>query len=334
MKPTVRVLAVLLTLLFVLPSCGRAPKKQSATLFAMDTYMELTVYGKRDALTAAEAEIRTLEEALSVTDSESGVAALNRTGTGAFSPEISLLISETLALCECTGGALDITVYPLVRAWGFTTGNHRVPDEAELAELLTSVGYDRVTVSGNTVTLAGNTEIDLGAVGKGYTADRLTALLRDAGVTSALLNLGGNVQAIGTKPNGDAWRVGVQDPSGEGVLTTLEVSDCAVVTSGTYERYFEQDGEIYHHIIDPKTGSPAKSGLSSVTVVAKSGLLADALSTALFVMGKEQAIAHWKAYRDFEAIFVTDAGELFLTDGLRSAETDARYAGKVTVIEP
>lgn len=334
MKPTVRVLAVVLALLFLLPSCGRAPKKRSASLFAMDTYMDLTVYGDAAALSAAKAEIRALEEALSVTDSESEVALLNRAGTGTVSPEIATLLSETLALCKRTGGALDMTVYPLVRAWGFTTGNHRVPDAAELEELLTSVGYDRVTVSGNTVTLAGNAEIDLGAVGKGYTADRLTALLGDAGVESALLNLGGNVQAIGTKPNGDAWRVGVQDPSGSGVLATLAVSDCAVVTSGTYERHFEQDGEIYHHIIDPKTGSPAKSGLLSVTVVAKSGLLADALSTALFVMGKEEAIAHWKEYRDFEAIFVTDSGELYLTDGLRSAETDARYAGKATVIEP
>ena len=332
MKPTVRALAVLLALLCLLSSCGHAPKK--ASLFAMDTYMDLTIYGSAATLSAAKTEIRTLEQMLSVTDSESGVALLNRAGTGAFSPEIAALISETLALCKRTGGALDITVYPLVCAWGFTTGNHRVPDAAELEELLTFVGYDRVTVSGDTVTLAENTEIDLGAVGKGYTADRLTALLREAGVKSALLNLGGNVQAIGTKPNGEAWRVGVQDPSGKGFLATLAVSDCAVVTSGTYERYFEQDGEVYHHIIDPKTGACAKSGLSSVTVVAKSGLLADALSTALFVMGKEEAIAHWKQYRDFEAIFVTESGELYLTDGLRSAAVDARYDGKVTVIEP
>lgn len=334
MKPTLRTGLVFLAILLLLPSCGRTPKKRTATVFAMNTVMNLTVYGSADAIAAAEARIRESERLFSVTDEKSEIFAVNRNGGGEVSAETAVLIAAALTFGARTEGALDITVYPVVRAWGFTTGNHRVPDAAELEELLTSVGYDRVTVSGNTVTLAENTEIDLGSVAKGYTADCLTALLREAGVTSALLNLGGNVQAVGSRPDGKDWRVAVRNPNGKEYVGVLSVSDRAVVTSGGYERYFERNGQIYHHIIDPATGYPAKSGLSSVTVVAESGLLADALSTALYVMGLDRATAHWKEYRDFDAVFIDDEGELYITEGLENVFSAWSSDAKVTVIRP
>jgi thiamine biosynthesis lipoprotein len=160
-------------------------------------------------------------------------------------------------------------------------------------------------------------EIDLGSVAKGYTGDRVIELLRENGVTSALLNLGGNVQALGTKPDGSPWRVAVQDPSGDGCLGVLEIDDQAVITSGGYERYFVEDGVTYWHIIDPADGAPARSGLISVTIVGDSGLLCDGLSTSLFVMGLEDAAQFWRENGGFEAVFVTESGQILITEGLQ-----------------
>ena len=334
MKPTLRTGLVFLAILLLLSSCRSTTKKRTATVFAMDTYMELTVYGSADALAAAEARIRESERLFSVTDEESGIFAVNHNGGGEVSVETAALISAALEFGARTEGALDITVYPVVRAWGFTTDAFYVPSEEELSTLLGAVDYRRVTMSGNTVSLAEGTEIDLGSVAKGYTADCLTSLLHDAGVMSALLNLGGNVQAVGSRPDGKDWRVAIRNPNGKEYVGVLSVSDCAVVTSGGYERYFERDGEVYHHIIDPATGYPAKSGLSSVTVVAHSGLLADALSTALYVMGLDRAIAHWKEYRDFDAVFIDDEGKLYITEGLENVFSAWSPDAKVTVIRP
>jgi len=189
--------------------------------------------------------------------------------------------------------------------------------------LLELVDYRAVTVDtgADTVTLAREgMALSLGAVAKGYAGDLAADALRERGVTSALLSLGGNIQTVGAKPDGGAWRVAVQDPENpEQYAGAIDVADQAVVTSGGYERYFVGgDGEVYWHIMNPETGYPAKSGLISVTVAADSGALADALTTSLFVMGLDAAAAHWRAYRDFEAVFITDAHELYITEGLES----------------
>ena len=138
------------------------------------------------------------------------------------------------------------------------------------------------------------------------------------GVDSALINLGGNVQAVGTKPDGSKWKVGIQDPENSGeIVCTLSVSDCAVVTSGNYERYFVgADGKKYWHIIDPKTGYPADNGVISASVIGKSGVMCDALSTALFVMGTEKAIAFCKAHREIDAVIITSGKKMYVTEGL------------------
>lgn len=285
----------------------------------MDTVMQATVYdGDEELLDQAEELVQELEEELSVTNPDSALSQLNRTGSAQLSPQAADLLEQALELCQLTDGALDVSIYPVLRAWGFTTGEYRVPEAEELAELLTRVDYHQVLLSQDGVAqLPQGMELDLGAVAKGYTGDLLLEAFRQAGVTSALLSLGGNVQALGSKPDGSDWTVAIQDPEGEDYLGYLSVSDQAVVTSGGYERYFQgEDGTIYWHILDPETGCPARSGLISVTVVGSSGLFCDGMSTALFVLGEEEAVSLWRSLGEFELILVTEDGRLLLTQGL------------------
>jgi thiamine biosynthesis lipoprotein len=178
------------------------------------------------------------------------------------------------------------------------------------------VDYRQIHLEGNDVSLPGGMEIDLGAVAKGYAGDRLARMLKEAGVESAVLALGGNIQAVGARPDGSPWRVGVQSPDKDGLLGVLSVCDRAVVTSGGYERFFTDDaGNVWWHIMDPATGYPARSGLVSVTIIGENGLTCDALSTALFIMGPERAADYWRQHRDFEMVLATEDGRLLLTPG-------------------
>lgn len=314
-----------LCLAFVLlAGCAPAPAQAAPTaentFFAMDTVMTLRLYegGDEALLDEAEARVKELEALWSVTDEGSEIYALNRDGGGSLSPETAELLDTALGMCERTDGALDISIYPVLRAWGFTTGEYAIPAEAELAALLPLVDYTAVELDG-VAALPSGMEIDLGSVAKGYTGDELSRLLKENGVTSALLDLGGNIQAVGAKPDGSPWRVGVRDPEGDGNIGVVEVVDQAVVTSGGYERYFEQDGVRYWHILDPKTGFPARSGLISVTVIGDSGAVCDALSTALFIMGREEAVDFWRQHRDewnFELVLVEEDGSVTITEGL------------------
>lgn len=295
----------------------------SRTVFAMDTVMELSAYGADDALMeAAEQEILGLESRLSVTDAGSEIYALDHNGLAELSPDTTELMQTALEMCERTDGALDVSIYPVLRAWGFTTGSYQVPTQEEIENLLTQVDYRKVTLENGTASIAQGMEVDLGSVAKGYTGDQVSQLLREGGVTSALLNLGGNAQLVGGKPDGSDWRVAVQDPESDGYLGVLSLRDKAAITSGGYERYFVgDDGEVYWHIIDPATGAPARSGLISVTVIGDRGVVCDALSTALFVMGLDKAAEYWRRYGDFEAVFVAEDGSVAITSGLQDCIT-------------
>ncbi|MDY4104163.1 MAG: FAD:protein FMN transferase, partial [Oscillospiraceae bacterium] len=201
-----------------------------------------------------------------------------------------------------------------------------------IAALLPLVDYGQVSLTHDgTAALAAGMEIDLGSVAKGYTGDVLARLFRENGMTSGLLNLGGNVQAIGAKPDGSPWRVAIRDPLSGGNLAVLEIVDQAVITSGGYERYFEQDGETYWHILDPATGYPARSGVLSATIVGDSGVVCDGLSTALFVMGVDAAARLWREQGGFEALLVTDDGTIYLTAGLEDRMIWLDAAGDFTV---
>ena len=290
----------------------------SRTVFAMDTVMELSAYGADDALMeAAEQEILGLESRLSVTDAGSEIYALDHNGLAETAPDTTELMQTALEMCERTDGALDVSIYPVLRAWGFTTGSYQVPTQEEIENLLTQVDYRKVTLENGTASIAQGMEVDLGSVAKGYTGDQVSQLLREGGVTSALLNLGGNVQLVGGKPDGSDWRVAVQDPESDGYLGVLSLRDKAAITSGGYERYFEQDGVTYHHIIDPTTGYPADSGLLSVSIVSADGTMCDALSTSLFIMGKDKAIEYWRAHSDeFDMILYDKENKVYVSEGI------------------
>ena len=331
--------AALLSAAFLLTGCSGAPAQEpeSATFFAMDTAMDFTVYGDAALLDEAETLIGSLEEQVSVTDEHSDIYAIDHTGSGSLSGNAAELMEQALELCRRTGGALDISVYPIVRAWGFTTGSYQIPDEETIQSLLPLVDYTQIQYDAATgvVTLPEGMEIDLGSVAKGYAGQLAAQMLRNSGVESALLNLGGNVQTVGTKPDGSPWKIGIKDPQGEDAMMVLSVEDQAVVTSGGYERYFEQDGQTYWHVMDPSTGHPADSGLISVTIVGDEGVVCDGLSTALFVMGLEKAADLWAQSCDFEAVFVTASGEVYITEGLRDrfALTEQYADTPVSVIE-
>ena len=320
--------------------CSAQPTKETRSFFAMNTAVTLTAYGDAAATALQEAEQRlhALERLWSVTDADSEIYAVNhREGeTAALSGETAAIVSFALEMARETDGALDPTVYPVLTAWGFTTDEMHVPADDEIARQLVYVGYDRVTLQETTLHMPTGMQLDLGAVGKGYAGDELTALLKEQGVTSALLDIGGNIQVIGQKPDGGDWRLGIKDPIGDGNLGVLTVADCAVVTSGGYERYFEEDGKRYGHILDPATGRPAESGLAAAVVVAPEGRLCDALSTAMYVMGAERALDFWRqSARAFDLLLVTDGGEVYVTAGIadRFALNDTHQQMPLHVVE-
>lgn len=289
--------------------------------FAMDTYMTFTAYGEgaEKALDKAEKEIRTLESEWSVTDEHSEIYAVNHSGGNpvTLSEDTADVVRFALEMAQETGGALEPTIYPVLTAWGFTTDHNRIPGSSEIKELLGLVDYEKVQLNGQEIRLPEGMELDLGAVGKGYAGDLAASLVEGAGVTSALLNIGGNVQTVGSKPDGSKWRLAIRSPYGEGEVGVLEVSDCAVVTSGNYERYFTgEDGKRYGHIIDPKTGYPVDNGLASVTIITDEGKMGDALSTSMFVKGLQGAQEYWKSHDGFEMIIMTEDKELYLTEGI------------------
>ena len=341
-----RITALLLAALAVcgLTGCGgtRDPDEaqESIQVIAMDTAMVLTAYGKEStrAVYDAEEEVRRLDALLSRTSGSSEVSMLNGAG-GEMVPvgaEICTLIQTAGDFTEATGGAFDITIAPVVSAWGFTTDSYQVPDREALQTLLESVGMEHVHLSGGSARLDPGTMIDLGGIAKGYTADRVAEIFQEHAVPRGKVELGGNILVIGDKPDGTAWRVGVQDPKhpdeADGLVCVLNLTDAFAVTSGSYQRYFEQDGKRYHHIIDPATGCPADSGLTSVTVVADSargnGTMCDALSTALFVMGEDKALDFWRSgVYDFQLVLVTEDGRVVVTEGLKDGFVEMEESG-------
>ncbi len=318
---------LILPLLLAACSFSGPGTKHSRELFAMDTVISLTAYGPKgeQALGEAAQELQRLDALLSTGNADSEISQLNSRGVGSLSADSQAIVKEALRLYGSTDGAFDITVYPLMRLWGFADGNHRVPTEQERRETLKLIGADQMRLENGQCSLGPGQMIDLGGIAKGYASDRLMEIFRQNGVTSAMVSLGGNVQTLNTKPDGSAYRIAIRNPkSAQEYVGVLSVANQAVVTSGGYERYFEEDGRRYHHILDPKTGRPAESGLASVTIVSPSGILSDGLSTALFIMGLEQAADYWRSSgEDFEAVLVNDDGQIYITQGLEGQFTSS-----------
>ena len=274
---------------------GEADESQEASkdVFAMDTYMTVTAYGSHgeEAVEKAVTEIERLDGLLSTGEESSEIAQVNANGGGTLGKDASYLVERALEFGETLDSLLEKTK-------------------------LSDVVFDKET---STISFKSDgMAIDLGGIAKGYTSTRIMDIYRECGVKSGLVNLGGNVQALGTKTDGSKWRVAIQGvEDDDSYLGVLSISDKAVITSGGYERYFEQDGVTYHHIIDPTTGYPADSGLLSVSIVSADGTMCDALSTSLFIMGKDKAIEYWRAHSDeFDMILYDKENKVYVSEGI------------------
>ncbi|SDB19209.1 thiamine biosynthesis lipoprotein [Pseudobutyrivibrio sp. YE44] len=300
-------------------------KINSTSFFAMDTVMEIQIEGDEELLTEAQEKVEALEKQLSVTEESSEVSKINKDSIGRLTGDGAKVFEGGMEICKDTEGALDLTIYPVLKEWGFTTGEYKVPEDEDIKELLQAVDYSKVEISNQgedyiDIVLPENMEIDLGSITKGYTSQMLSDFFKEKGVDSALINLGGNVQCIGTKQDGSPWKIAIKSPfhdSKTGIIGVLESEDIAIVTSGGYERYFEENGEIYWHIINPENGYPAKNGLVSVSIVGKDGFMCDGLSTALFVKGLEGATEYWKTHEGFDMIMITEDGKVYITEGIK-----------------
>lgn len=319
MKRYVTIVAIV-CLLLSLCACSADTSLPSRTGFALDTVVTVTLYDAgeadaEDALSAGFAEIERLEALLSATRENSDVMRIN-TANGrpvTVATETAEVIALALQYARLSDGALDITIRPASMLWDFTA--QTVPDAAALQQAVALVGYRQLCVEGQTVTLAAGS-IDLGGIAKGYIADQVAAVLEAKGVRSALIDLGGNIVAVGSK-EGELFRIGIKDPAAPDALCAIvEGQDVSVVTSGIYERGFDKDGVRYHHLLDPATGMPVQNALASVTIVCARSADADALSTACFVMGEEQATALIESLADAEALFVRRDGSVTATAGL------------------
>ena len=314
-------------------SSGADSPSASRDFFAMDTYMSVLVNGSgaEEAVEEAVAEVHRLDALLSTGKNDSEVGKINENGGGSLSEDGKYLFKAAMELYDKTGGLFDISIYPVMELWGFTDQKYRVPSDRELKEALSLVDASRISLdekSGKLTFAEEGMKIDFGGIAKGYTSARLMEVFRKKGIRSALVNLGGNVQALGTKPDGSKWRIAVQDPEDpSGMIGILSIADQAVITSGGYERFFEADGKTYHHIIDPRTGHPAENGLISVTIICADGTKADGLSTSLFIMGKDDAIAFWRAHSDeFDIILMTGERKMYISEGIAdSFSSDNSY---------
>lgn len=344
MKPVKCLLISIVSTALFLTGCSFSPLQEQEPMnknfFAMNTYISFTVYGDvpENVLDMSEAKINELEALWSVTRNDSEIYAINHADGElvTVSDETANLLRFSLEMGKQTEGALDITIYPVLTAWGFTTGSYQIPSEELLAEKMQLVGFEKVSLKDNTVSLLPGMQLDFGAVAKGYACDLIRDLLRDNGVTSAIISLGGNICAIGSRPDGGDFRISVQHPDNSNSLGILSLSDRCISTSGTYERYFVgEDGKEYGHILNPETGKPMQSDLISVTVVSEDGKLCDALSTSLFVKGLDGALDYYREHEGFELLLMAENGEVYLTSGLKDRFTlSAEYQNvPVNVIE-
>ena len=309
-----RIAVMLLCAGLLLAGCAKE-KRSSVTYYAMGTICTLDIYGGEEILAESQQLMNQLDRKLSWRTEGSDIWNLNQKGSGEVDEDTAEVVRQALEVSRLTGGAFDPTLGIITREWNFKEGI--LPAEETIAEKLPMVDWEQVEVGESSVTMGQGQALDLGGIAKGYAADRIRALMREQGVASGVINLGGNVYIIGKRPDGVRYRVGIRDPgsSAGNAYCSIEVEDKAVVISGPYEQNFEENGQTYHHILNPGTGYPAKTGLESVCIVADSSALADGLSTAVFVLGEEKGLELVESMEGVEAMMLNDRGEIVYSSG-------------------
>ena len=319
-----KLIIILLLSMILTTSCTINNQNEAEkTVFAMDTTMTIKAYGSnsKQAVKLAVDEIYKLDSLFSVTNENSEISKLNKVRSINASKDTFDIISKGIDIAKKTDGELDISIYPVVKLWGFTTGENNVPSEQELKELYKHIDYKNIILNSNKqiITIDDElAEIDLGSIAKGYLSSKISIIFKELNCVGTI-SLGGNIHAVGKRLDGDSWRVAIQSPFNETEYAgILSVEDKAVITSGGYQRYFVEGGTTYHHIIDTETLHPADTDIACVTVVATDGTLADGLSTALFIMGKDKALDFWRENKDeFDLVIVTNGNATYITEGIK-----------------
>lgn len=325
-------ISLIFIIFFIILSGCKNKKSSSENYFeSMNTFMKVQCYGENSEKANKEAQERIfqLEQYFSVTNPKSDLYTLNTISeeneflrgypiAAKVHEETVEAISFAIDMASKTNGAFNPCLYPISKEWGFTTKKYKVPDWNKIHELLKNTDYRKVRINKDSVTVLSGMMIDLGAIGKGFAGDEAIKILKKHGIESALLDLGGNIQTIGSRPDGNPWTVGIRDPFSESdIAASLKIIDKAVITSGGYQRYFTADnGRRYIHIIDGSTGFPVENDIASATAIGKSGLYCDGLSTSLFVMGIQKSIDFWRKTADFDFIIITKGKKAFVTQGI------------------
>jgi len=289
----------LLVLIFTAVSFHQNKPLYKDTRVMMGTFVEVVSSDKRAAEIVFN-EIYRIEELLSKYKENSEISKLNSAGQLKVSPETFYILEKSKEFWKDSSGAFDVTVGPLMDLWGFSEKKFRVPAEAEIAHIKQKVGMDKIVLNKQDSVVKFKIPgmvIDLGAIAKGFALDCSVKRLKESGINSCLINAGGQVYCLG-KNNGRPWKVAIKDPRGNKLIADLDLEDKSVSTSGDYEQYFVKDGRSFCHILNPKTGYPVDSGVISITIEASDGLTADALSTSVFVLGKDEGSEFLKKYPD------------------------------------
>ena len=312
---------------FLLTGCA-TKKTQSVlsdTRFMLNTVVTISLYDSSDStiLDGAFDLCQHYEDLLSRTKEGSEIYTFNHRKNNApltISDDTAELIERALYYCELSNGSFDITIAPISSLWDFQAETPALPNDASIKEQLKNVNYKNLQLEGNILSSKNPyTQIDLGAIAKGFIADKIKEYLLSNNVQSAVINLGGNVLCVGEKPSNEAFQIGVQKPfeTHEETVHTLAINDLSIVSSGIYERYFKIDGTLYHHILDPKTGYPYDNDLTSVTILSKKSVDGDGLSTTCFSLGLEKGTELIESLDDIYALFITSDGALHYTKGFK-----------------
>lgn len=314
-----RLTSLLMATVIMLSGCsvlgGKRNLTYTDTLFDTVISIQILDIADEEVLKGCEQICKKYDVMFSRTNESSEIYKINNASGNAVevSDDTITIIKKGIYYSEISKGAFDITIGSVSALWDFKSAEHKIPSKKDIRDAKSHINYKDILINGNTVQLADSkTQIDVGALAKGYIADRLKEYLLENGVKHALINLGGNVLAIGSKADGSDFNIGIQKPfdeSGE-PITSVKISDHSIVTTGIYQRYFEQEEKIYHHILDPDTGYPCENNLYSVTIITDSSLTADALSTTCFLLGYEKGMRLINQLDNVDAVFITDDNEL------------------------